>query len=138
MMYYIGTDFHKESTYAVALNEASILLEPTRIPTRREESNDLILNLEGTVGNWYWMITEMERAEHPPILVHAAKAKLMIGQINKTDKLDAKVLAVMLRNGTLPSVWIPSAELRDQRELPRMRMSLVRMRTTLKNRIHLE
>jgi len=60
----------------------------------------------------------------------------MMGQINKTDKLDAKALAVMLRNGTLPSVWIPSAELRDQRELPRMRMSLVRMRTTLKNRIH--
>jgi transposase len=73
---------------------------------------------------------------HNPILVHAAKAKLMMGQINKTDKLDAQGLARLLRNGTLPSVWIPPRELRDQRELPRLRMALVRVRTLLKNRIH--
>jgi transposase len=62
--------------------------------------------------------------------------KAMMGQINKTDKLDAKGLAWLLRNGTLPSIWIPPAELRDQRELPRMRMRLVRLRTMIKNRIH--
>jgi len=89
-----------------------------------------------TVGNWYWMIEEMERAGHDPRLVHARKAKLMMGQINKTDKLDAAGLATLLRNGTLPEVWIPPSDLRDQRELPRMRMSLVGVRTMLKNRIH--
>jgi transposase len=82
------------------------------------------------------MIDEMERAGHIPQLAHAGKAKLMMGQINKTDKLDAAGLATLLRNGTLPSVWIPPRELRDQRELPRMRMSLVSIRTMLKNRIH--
>src|SRR5919198_935690 len=40
------------------------------------------------------------------------------------------------RNGTLPTVWIPPGELRDQRDLPRTRMALVRQRTQLKNRIH--
>jgi transposase len=89
-----------------------------------------------SVGNWYWMIDEMEEAGHNPVLVHAAKAKFMMGQINKTDKLDAQGLARLLRNGTLPSVWIPPRELRDQRELPRLRMALVRVRTLLKNRIH--
>jgi transposase len=89
-----------------------------------------------SVGNWYWMIDEMERAGHNPMLVHPVKAKMMMGQINKTDKLDARGLALLLRNGTLPTVWIPPGELRDKRELPRMRMCLVRMRTTLKNRIH--
>jgi len=43
---------------------------------------------------------------------------------------------MLLRNGTLPRVWIPPAELRDQREMLRLRMSLVRMKTQLKNRIH--
>ena len=43
---------------------------------------------------------------------------------------------MLLRNGTLPSVWIPRGDLRDQRELPRMRLVLVHMRTALKNRIH--
>jgi transposase len=36
----------------------------------------------------------------------------------------------------LPTVWIPPGELRDQRDLPRTRMVLVRQRTQLKNRIH--
>jgi transposase len=43
---------------------------------------------------------------------------------------------MLLRNGRLPRVWIPPAELRDQREMLRLRMSLVRMKTQLKNRIH--
>ena len=33
-------------------------------------------------------------------------------------------------------MWIPPGELRDQRELPRVRMALVRQRTQLKNRLH--
>jgi len=78
----------------------------------------------------------MEKAGHIPLLTHAGKAKAMMGQINKTDKLDAKGLALLLRNGTLPSIWIPPGEIRDRRELPRMRMMLVRMRTMIKNRIH--
>jgi transposase len=45
-------------------------------------------------------------------------------------------LAILLRNGTLPEVWIPPSELRDQRELLRLRIFLVRLRTRVKNRIH--
>ena len=59
-----------------------------------------------------------------------------MGLTNKTDKLDAKGLAILLRNGTLPEVWIPPSELRDQRELLRLRIFLVRLRTRVKNRIH--
>jgi transposase len=68
--------------------------------------------------------------------VHARKAKLMMGEINKTDKLDVRGLNRLQRAGTLPTVWIPPGELRDQRDLPRTRMVLVRQRTQLKNRIH--
>jgi len=57
-----------------------------------------------TVGNWYWMVDEMEQAGHIPLLTNAGKAKAMMGQINKTDKLDAKGLDLLLRNGTLPAI----------------------------------
>jgi hypothetical protein len=40
------------------------------------------------------------------------------GTFGKTDKLDAHGLAILLYLGKLPSVWIPPAVLRDQRELP--------------------
>jgi transposase len=89
-----------------------------------------------TIGNWYWIVDEIEEAGMVPRLVHARKAKLMMGSINKTDKLDARGLNRLQRNGTLPTVWIPPAELRDQRDLPRTRMVLSRERTRLKNRIH--
>jgi len=82
------------------------------------------------------MADEIEKAGHIPILANAARARAMMGQVNKTDKLDAKGLATLLRNGTLPSVWIPSGKLRDECELTRMRMALIRTRTMIKNRIH--
>jgi len=71
-----------------------------------------------------------------PKLVHAHKAKLMLGSINKTDKLDARGLNRLQRTGTLPTVWIPPSETRDKRELPRTRMVFANLRTRLKNRIH--
>jgi hypothetical protein len=39
-------------------------------------------------GNWYWIIDEIEQAGLQPRLVHPRKAKLMMGQTNKTDKLE--------------------------------------------------
>jgi len=58
------------------------------------------------------------------------------GTFGKTDKLDADGLGLLLHNGTLPSVWIPPGELRDERELPRTRMAFSKIRTQLKNRMH--
>jgi transposase len=58
------------------------------------------------------------------------------GTFGKTDKLDAQGLGILLHNGTLPTVWLPPGEIRDQRELPRTRMAFSRLRTVIKNRIH--
>jgi transposase len=90
--------------------------------------------LEAT-GNWYWIVTEIEEAGLVPQLVHPRKAKLMMGMINKTDKLDVHGLNRLQRNGTLPTVWIPEARLRDLREVTRTRMVIARQRTRLKNRL---
>jgi transposase len=54
----------------------------------------------------------------------------------KTDAIDAKMLAHLLRTGLLPEAYIAPPELRDLRELLRHRMVLVRLRTSVKNRVH--
>jgi len=143
MTHYIGCDVHKKYSVFAAMDEGGNVGRPRRVEHDLEGFRSFLAELPAgspiaveTTGNWYWVIDEMERAGHLPELAHAVKSKLMMGQINKTDKLDARGLATMLRNGTLPSVWIPRGELRDQRELPRMRLVLVHMRTALKNRIH--
>ena len=89
-----------------------------------------------TVGNWYWIVDEIEAAGCLPQMAHAARAKMMMGNVHKTDKLDADGLATLLHNGTLPSIWIAPGSLRDERELPRTRMAFSKMRTALKNRMH--
>ena len=37
-----------------------------------------------TIGNWYWIVDEIEAAGCVPKLVHARKAKLMMGELNCT------------------------------------------------------
>lgn len=61
---------------------------------------------------------------------------MMLASVNKTDKLDCFGLNRLQRTGTLPTVWIPPAEIRDLRDLPRTRMVLTRQRGRLKNRVH--
>lgn len=143
MKYYIGCDAHKKYSVFSGLSEAGEIIPAKRVEHERQKFRSFLETLPNgseiaieSVGNWYWLIDEMEKAGHIPSLVHAGKAKLMMGNINKTDKLDARGLALLARNGTLPAVWIPPGELRDQRELPRMRLVMVSMRTKFKNRIH--
>jgi transposase len=89
-----------------------------------------------SVGNWYWIVDEIEAANCIPHMAHAGKAKVMMGNIHKTDKLDAAGLATLEHLGSLPKVWIPNGEQRDRRELPRTRMALKKHVIGLKNRIH--
>jgi transposase len=142
-MQYIAFDSHKRYTLASVeasgggiVREARISHEPGMIKgflSICEKGSPVALE---TIGNWYWIVGEIEQAGMIPHLVHARKAKLMMGAVNKTDKLDARGLNQLQRNGTLPTVWIPSEELRDQRDLPRTRMMLAKQRTRIKNRIH--
>ncbi len=54
----------------------------------------------------------------------------------KTDKVDARVLAQLLRCDFLPTVWQPDAETRLRRQVSGRRASLMGRRTQLQNRIH--
>lgn len=141
--YRIGWDAHKRYSLVSVLDAKGGVLEHTRVNHEPGAITRFLAPFpEGTpvaqetVGNWYWIVDEMEEAGCEPRMAHAGKAKLMMGNVNKTDKLDADGLATLLHNGTLPTVWIPPGPVRDERELPRTRMALSKVRTALKNRIH--
>ena len=53
----------------------------------------------------------------------------------KTDAVDARTLAHLLRADLLPEAYIAPRELRDLRDLLRHRVALTRMRTSLKKRV---
>lgn len=142
-MQYIALDAHKRYTLASVEPEKGGKSQEVRIAHEPGMLKGFLNGLDQgspvaveTVGNWYWIVDEIEAAGMVPRLVHARKAKVMMGQVNKTDKLDAQGLNRLQRVGTLPTVWIPPVELRDKRDLARTRMVLVAQRTRLKNRMH--
>jgi len=139
---YIAFDSHKHYTLAEREDVVTGRTRQTRVDHRRGAIAAYLkrcgpgtaVAVEAT-GNWYWIIEEIEQAGFEPRLVHPRKAKLMMGMINKTDKLDVHGLNRLQRAGTLPTVWIPPGDLRDLREVTRTRMVIVCARTRSKNRL---
>lgn len=142
-MEYIALDVHKKYTWARVENAEGERLYESRLAHAHGTVKGFVSRWTAgspvaveTVGNWYWVVDEIEAGGGKAQLVNARLAKLMMGSVNKSDKLDAKGMNRLQRTGTLPTVWIPSASVRDARELPRTRMVLSRQRTQLKNRVH--
>ena len=139
---YIAFDSHKQYTLAEREDVKTGRARQCRIEHHRGAIREYLGDCEGgtavaveATGNWYWIVQEIEEAGLKPRLVHPRKAKLMMGMINKTDKLDVHGLNRLQRTGTLPEVWIAPGKLRDHRELTRTRMVLSQQRTQLKNRL---
>ena len=73
----------------------------------------------------------------PSVVVSNPLATKAIAQAKvKTDKVDAHVLAQLLRCDFLPEVWQPDEATRRLRELTGRRSALVGQRTMMRNRIH--
>jgi transposase len=68
-------------------------------------------------------------------LAHPLKVKVIAEAKIKTDKIDARALAHLLRSNLLPEAYVPSQEAREVRGVLRQRMFFVRLRTMVKNRI---
>jgi transposase len=69
-------------------------------------------------------------------IADAAKVKGLAPLACKTDKIDSRVLAVLSQRDLVPAIWLPDPRVREERELARFRMHLVKHKSALKNRVH--
>jgi len=95
-MEYIALDVHKKYTWARVENTEGEKLYESRLQHAHGSIKNFINRWERqspvaveTVGNWYWIVDEIEEGGGKPQLVNARLAKLMMGSVNKSDKLDA-------------------------------------------------
>lgn len=142
MRKYIGCDAHARYSIFASLREDGRWDPLVRVEHNELEMERFLKQLPAgspvaleSSGNWYWLVRAMEEAGLDPRLAHALEAKKRMPGRNKTDHLDAKGLAMMLRNNSLPEVWIPPASLLDLRDLMRTRLSLRQQGSELKCRI---
>ena len=143
MRSFIGCDAHRKYSVFVAMDEQGRTTAPIRVEHERKELRLFLRHIPpGTdvaveaTGSWYWLVDEIEAAGLAPHLAHPFAAKQMVGRGGKnTDSVDARCLATLLRNGTLPETWIPDAANRDLRNLLRTRLAMREYQTGIKNRM---
>ena len=143
-MTFVGFDLHKRYITACALDDTGgIIAEIRQLSTAIEAVRAWLSALPGpvTVGleatlYWDWLATRLIASGHTVRVAHAFHVTLIWQARAKTDPIDARKLAELLRVNLFPAIWLPDLDTRERRQLLRGRAFLVRERTRLKNRIH--
>jgi transposase len=139
-------DLHKNTSTLCVKNEAGkeilsrkILTDKNEvrkfIGTIKEQSTDLSLVME-PVSQWYYYADLIENLGVDVHLAHPMRVKAIASARIKTDKIDAGVLADLLRTNLLPEAYFSSVDVRGWKEQCRFRASLLNLRTQVKNKIH--
>ena len=132
---------HTGYSVFVSVDESGRASPPRRVEHEGTGLQEYLASLPAGVdvaveatGSWYWLVDAIEEAGKKPHSALAFAARRMLGGGHKTDEIDAR-LATLLRNGTLPEVWVLEAQLRDIRSLVRSRLRLRHHQTDFKNRV---
>jgi transposase len=78
----------------------------------------------------------LERLGWDVLIADAQKVKGLAPLACKTDRIDARVLAVLSHRDLVPEIWLPDPRVRSEREVARFRLHLVKHKSMLKHRIH--
>jgi transposase len=78
----------------------------------------------------------LEQAGWSVEIADAQKVKGLAPLACKTDKIDARVLATLSQRDLVPAIWLPDPRVREERELARFRLHLVKHKSALKCRVH--
>jgi transposase len=141
---YVGIDVHKETAVSCVIDEQGIVLQRQRCSCTREALEQFSRRylqatdkaaLEATTNTW--AVVEILKPFVAEVVVsNPLKTKAIAEAKIKTDKVDAEVLAQLLRCDFLPRVWEPPLAAQALRRLTARRAALVMDKTAIKNRIH--
>lgn len=139
---YCGIDLHRSFSTVCIVNQAGDVIEERKLMHRGGDLQAYFANKERLkcvfepMDGWGWFSDYLEGCGHEIHLANPYKVKLIAESRAKTDKVDARILAQLLRLGFLPESYAASREIRDRRSFLRYRRSLVQQRTRNKNHIH--
>jgi transposase len=142
-MLYAGVDTHKKYSRVVVTDGRGQMVAQASLSNDLVSFKEFFLQMNEPVksvveaGRTWGIIYDMlEDLGADPILANPLKARAIAEAKIKTDSIDARTLADLLRADLIPTVHVPSREVRAQKNLLRQRLWLVGIRTMVKNRIH--
>jgi transposase len=143
-MQYVGMDIHKNYSSVAVVDEEGHLVERAKLHHRFPAELTGYFNqfpegtqvvMEATCG-WGWLSEVLQDLGLEVKLANPSKVRIIAESQVKTDKVDAEVLAQLLRTNFLPECYLAPRELREARDLLRYRITLVHIRSGVKNRVH--
>jgi transposase len=142
---YIGMDLHKNFLQIAMMDNNGKVLKNSKIENNHKqisnffrhvkpENTKVVIESSSVWYDTYRYLSEEKNLD--VILSNPIKTKAIASAKIKTDKIDAKVLADLLRGGYIAQCYVPDRKIMELRDLVRHRAFLVRTRTKLKNKIH--
>jgi transposase len=140
----IGIDIHRKECQATVLDEAGNVQEQRRFESKTEAIKAFIsrhpnakVAIEAT--SMYEHIYDTIRSCGVEVVVaNPLRTRLIADARVKTDKVDSRILAMLMKSDMLPEAYVPEEEIREARKDVRERLLLKKTSTAFKNHIYSE
>lgn len=139
-MIHVGIDLHTRNMVNVAINDNAEVVREEKLPTSPTRLTEFFSGFDEPVqavvectSSWYWLSDWCRSNNIPLTLAHAKMVKAISYAKVKTDKVDAKTLAELLRAGLIPEAHQVNPERRALRELTRARLRMIQRRGKLQS-----
>jgi transposase len=141
-MKYIGLDCHKQYDFATLIDSDTGEIRSKKLDHKKEDFKSFIGGRYGAKmvieSCWNWSKT-YELAKDlvdEVILAHPLKIKAIASAKIKTDAIDSRTLARLLKADLIPQAHLREADNRIKQKVIRHRAFMVAMRTRIKNKVN--
>jgi transposase len=143
-MIHVGVDLHQRFCYMTALEARGKIIQSGPVDNERLALRRYFRQFRGkqvqvaveACGFWPAFREVVEPEVERLVLVHPQRVKAIASAKLKNDRVDSATLAQLLRCDLLPESWKADRETQGRRQQVRLRATLVRQRTRLKNQVH--
>jgi transposase len=138
---YIGMDVHKEAIVIAVLNGSGKLIMETIVETKASSILQFLHGLRGELhvtweeGTWAAWLYDLLQPQVQEVVVCNPRRNALLKEGSKSDKVDARKLADLLRTGMLRPVYHGENGLRTLRELARSYQTIGKDLTRVMNRL---
>src|ERR1700736_2229655 len=138
---YIGMDVHKEAIVIAVLNGSGKLVMETILETKGSSILQFLHGLRGELhvtweeGTWAAWLYDLLQPQVQEVVVCNPRRNALLKEGSKSDKVDARKLADLLRTGMLRPVYHGENGLRTLRELARSYQTISKDLTRVMNRL---
>ncbi len=142
-MIHVGVDLHQRFCYMTAVEARGKVVQQGAVTNEKGALRKYFRQLGGRVevaveacGFWPGFREVVEPEVERLVLVHPQRVKAIAAAKLKNDRVDSQTLAQLLRCDLLPEAWKADRDTQARRQQVRLRSTLVRQRTRLKNQVH--